>query len=522
MTFDYQGGMGLPRYALLLLPLAVSASLGVACVATEEESSEEQGDAVTGGEEKGGTPLVYLLSGTNARPSCVGTLLSERFAVTTRACAEAGRNLLVKRADEDKKSTVRVKQVHTPTGDADIALLELTDRLKGTTARISGLEVDDGYRIVGAAALATGRDDASVVRGEVQSQTTTQGLLFANEGQQICASDVGAGVFRKAPKKILFFKTGNWELSGLIVGHENGSVPSAAEVLDGGAPEAGASKDSPQQQPPQQQTATSPTQGSGCARGPWRVAPLALHAEFLKGLVPSAFPEPKPSGGSSGGFGGFPLPFPIPGLPGSGQGNGGQIRNCSLTAATLPTLRTGERTSTLQARASFANMPSGKALGQFGIAPRSSPASMVWSPATALDPTNGSSFESRFEGGVNAPSSEGDYVIGFRASADGGATWTQCDTDGSDNGFSDRNLVSVQVTRSAASNTDPAPFPNTSSSNDDDDDDMTDLPRTPEKAPAKKKASDGGCSTAPASRGTSGLPLVGLLLGLAAMVRRRR
>jgi MYXO-CTERM domain-containing protein len=514
--------MGSIRVPFLLLSLTVTASLAAACLAPEDEEADESGEAVTGGKSSDDTPLVYLTS--RAEPfkvSCVGTMLNDRIAVTTRGCAN--KDFLVKRADKDKRTTSAIRQVHVPPApqgatDVEIALVELETPLRGDTARLSGMDLSDDYKIVAANTFSAGLGDASIIKGTVQGQTATHGMIVPERGKQICDSDVGAAVFRKAPGKFLFIEHGHWELAGLLVGRDGASVTTSlststadAGTYDAGAYDGGAANGSVA-------TANSPvTPGQqGCSGGAWRVAPLAIHAAFLKQLAPEAFPEPKPSGSGSGGFPGFPFPFPGGGGNGPGMGN---LRSCTLVTTALPPTRTGVRSQTIQARASFVNVPNGQAQGQFGIAPRNSPQSMTWTPAVAIDPTTSQNFDARYEGGVDAPLTEGEYIVAFRASANGGVTWTECDTDGSENGYLPTKAILMQVTPSAAATTNPYSPPDYTRNDTSDNNNNT--PTTP-VTPKKKKTSDSGCAVTSTPGAPSSLPLIGAMLGLAAIFRRRR
>jgi MYXO-CTERM domain-containing protein len=517
--------MGSLRVPFLLLSLTVTASLAAACLAPEDDEAEEQGDAVTGGKSEDDTPLVYLTSRAEPfRVTCVGTMLNDRMAVTSAACAN--RDFLVKRAAKDKKTVSAIRQVHvppTPAGGAavEIAVVELETPIKGEKSRIAGMDLSKDYKVVGANTFGGALSDASIVKGTMQGVTATHGLIVPDRGKQICDSDVGAAVFRKAPGKFLFFDTGHWELSGLIVGRDGVSFTSSlpisatdAGTYDGGEYDGGAGTDAAV---PTTDSPTTPVQ-QACSGGAWKVAPLAIHATFLKQLAPEAFPEPKPSG-SGGGFPGFPgFPLPFPG-GGGGMGNA-NLRSCTLVTTSLPPTRTSTRSQTIQARASFVNVPNGQAMGQFGIAPRNNPTAMTWTPAVAIDPTTTQNFDARFEGGVDAPSTEGEYLVAFRASGNGGQSWTECDTDGSDNGYSPTRAILMQVTLNAATTTNPYTPPDYTRNDSDDNDFNT--PPTPVTPPKKKKSSDSGCAVTTTPTASSGLPVVAALLGLAAIFRRRR
>ncbi len=142
---------------------------------------------------------------------------------------------------------------------------------------------------------------------------------------------------------------------------------------------------------------------------------------------------------------------------------------------------------------------------------------------------------------------DGEYIVGFRASANGGESWSLCGIEGIEKNGAVEKGLSLKVGNAPSTPTTPegpgtstpkdtpqtpgspdySDPPATSSSND------SDLPSSSpegdptgedEVTPAKKKKTDsGGCSAAPSSSSTTaGLPMIGLLLGVAALLRRRR
>jgi uncharacterized protein (TIGR03382 family) len=175
--------------------------------------------------------------------------------------------------------------------------------------------------------------------------------------------------------------------------------------------------------------------------------------------------------------------------------------------------------------------------GRFGLAPKTAPTQIRWFPAQAAGQPRGTSFEMTYSGSV-VSERDGDFIVFFRSSANGGETWTQCDSDGLANGFSaDKGLaLKVGAGDAAAANptappaspsiapasTDPSPAASSPSES----------PETPpgetppadpskdKKAATKKKASGCAASPQPISGGSS-LPLLGVGLGLAAVLRRR-
>ena len=223
--------------------------------------------------------------------------------------------------------------------------------------------------------------------------------------------------------------------------------------------------------------------------------------------------------------------------------NGG-LKSCTLGASTLAPVAPGAASAKLTAKVSFFAMEkNAAAFGRFGIAPKSEPTKMRWLPAKQLGTAaGGTAFDAQFEGVVSSATA-GDFVVAFRASANGGETWTSCDTDGIANDFSVEKALTLKVA-DASTPTTPTTPPTTTpestppstgegtysdppaSDGEATESDPSLSSEEEEAAPAKKEAADAqGCSmssTPLRNVGGSSLPIVGVLLGLAAIARRRR
>jgi MYXO-CTERM domain-containing protein len=200
----------------------------------------------------------------------------------------------------------------------------------------------------------------------------------------------------------------------------------------------------------------------------------------------------------------------------------------------------------LSATVSFANMQqNASGVGRFGIAPAAAPTQMTWFAATSSALQKSKSFNTTFSGTI-AGATDGDYVVAFRASANGGETWTECDIDGMANGFDPAKALPLKVgvggpvggTAPAATTALPdggaavAPAATTPStdvsdpnaSSDPGPSDTSDDSDAGTTAPAKKKKK-AGCATSPVGSGTGDAPAYagfGAVLGLAALLRGRR
>ncbi len=522
--------------AFALSLLVVAAGSLVACAPAEEDDAEESQHDVTGGTSEIESPVVYLFDSTqaNVAPKCAGALLGAKVAVTAKSCAKTGL-VLGRAADKDGKGArAKITAVHVPDGaDADIAIVEIDREIGGTPAVITHAPLRDGYAVNGIASVDgkgffdPDKGEASSIVGRLTSETEMHSTIFPAKGSEICSGDVGAPVCSSTGTKIAGFDIfGTCGLSGLVIAPEAAppaqNAPKAADDSGRGRP----GQDSPAAQ-----------NVSECSAGAWKVAPLGRHADFIRQFAPNAF---KPIVIDKPVLRNFP--YAPPGL--WGYKSGGTVSSCKIETAKLEPVAAGTEAK-LTAKVTFANMQQrAEPFGRFGIAPKSAPTKMRWLPARAIADAKG--IEITFEGGVTAVA-DGDYVVAFRASANGGEAWTQCDLDGIENGFSPDKTVPLKVgagdtPTETPSETKPqdAPPPTGSSASDsssdysdppsaDDDsndDDSSSDPLGEEEPLAKKKkkkASSSGCSASPSgTTASTGLPALGILLGVAAFIRRRR
>ena len=528
----------------LALSCALAGSL-VACAPSEEDDVEDSQHDVTGGTSAIESPVVYLFDAVQTdtvAPKCAGALLGAKVAVTAKACAKTG--LFIGRAaDEDGKGArAKITAVHVPDGAAaDIAVVELDREIGGTHAVITHAPLRDGYAVNGIASadgkgfFDPDKGEASSIVGRLTSETEMHSTIFPAKGSEICAGDIGAPVCSSTGTKIAGFNVfGTCGLSGLIIGPEAAAAPAQSSPKAAGENE--------RQRPGQEVPAAEGGGAAECSAGAWKVAQLGRYADFLREYAPEAFAPlviDKPILRN--------FPYAPPGL--WGYKTGGNVAACKIETAKLDPVAAGTEAK-LTAKVTFANLQQRSApFGRFGIASKSAPTKMRWLPARATTDAKAQSVELTFEGGVTAVA-DGDYVVAFRASANGGEEWTQCDTDGLENGFSVEKMLSLKVgagdepAEETPGNAKPqdAPPPPDSSAGDSSASDYEDPPSTDddlsdsseddssdsfgEDEPTvgkKRKSSSSGCSASP-SGGTAGtgLPMLGILLGVGAFIRRRR
>jgi MYXO-CTERM domain-containing protein len=515
-----------------LLFLTASATV-LACGAGADDESGDQDQAVVGGSEHVESSVVYLFETKDAKvPRCAGALLSETIAVTARPCAKVGMMLGRAMEGDGKKTQALAKAIHVPEGaDPDIAVIELDRPLKGSYALVTHAPLQKGYKVNGVATLdlrwwQPGPDQGEVasVDGELVSETEMHGALIPAKGTQLCLEDIGAPVCSSTAYHAGSFEIrGTCGLAGIVV-----AAPELPAQTPGVA-------------------APSALNKEGCSPGAWKMAQLGRHAEFLKRFAPKAF-QPLT-------FEGNLLLENFPYVPDGlwGYKSSGEVASCKIETPKLEEAVVNTDVK-VAARASFKNMAEkAVAYGRFGIAPRSAPNNVRWMPAKAtIDKAKGNSkaFDASFEGVVRADR-DGDYVVLFRATANGGETWTPCDGDPAEPKFEPEKAPPLKVGVIPGSEPTPpatadggapvpangaAPTSPTASSDYSDEDPAADSPADPPSGSGpgstpdavaskkKKKAAASGCSASPSGGSPSGplLPALGVLLGLSALRRRRR
>lgn len=508
------------RNVALIVPCLVAAVGLAGCAApVADDGADGQTQDVTGGSSAIESPVAFLFesAGANVAPTCAGAMIADKFAVTAKACAKEGL-ILGRAADKDGHGTrAKVVKVHAPPGaDADIAVVELDRAITGTHALITHMPLRGGYAVNAFAAtdgkglFSPDKNEASSVAGTMVEESATHGSIVPAKGSAICDGDIGAPVCSSTGGKIPgvgYNLYGTCGLSGLVVSRAAAAAPAA------GAP------------------AAAPA-AAKCSGGAWKVAQLGIYAEFLATFAPKAF-EPwfidKP----------FLRNYPYYAPEGLwGYKTKGTVKACTLEATTLAPVAPGAASAKLGAKVSFAGMEKNAAAwGRFGIAPKSAPNEMRWLPAKLLGTAGASAFDAKFEGVVSAETA-GDYVVAFRASANGGESWTSCDTDGIASGVTVDKALSLKVADPNGGSPAPGTTPSTTAPSSSEGS-YSDPPASqgessaegpvvtnPEDRAPKKKAADAqGCSmsSAPATGlGGSSLPVAGVLLGLAALARRRR
>jgi hypothetical protein len=216
-----------------------------------------------------------------------------------------------------------------------------------------------------------------------------------------------------------------------------------------------------------------------------------------------------------------------------GYKTGGNVAKCTVETAQLSAIKAKD-ISRLSAKVAFDSLEKNAApVGRVGIASKDKPTEIRWFAAKPLNAMKGTAFETSFEGAVTA-ATDGDYLVSFRTSANGGETWTDCDKSlalkiGLETAPPETppsTPPSGEATPQSdppADYSDPSPDPYSSSSSDEEDALAADDEE--EEAKPKKKASEsGGCAVAQTGNGAAGssmLHIAGVMLGLGLVMRRR-
>jgi len=499
--------------AWILTVLVATASSLLACAPAEDDKAvggDEQN--ITQGDSTVESPVVFLFEGASSKtPKCAGALIGPKVAVTAKGCAEKGMLLGRAAVKDGKLVRSQITAVHAPQeADSDIAVVEIEHPLGGVHALITHAPLRDGYTVNGVAADDGERlfdpktGEAASVGGRLVSETEKHSALIPDKGAEICEGDIGAPVCSSKGAKIGGINVfGTCGLAGIIVGPPEGVAADKPANGENAEP--------------------SIKTGTKCSASAWKVAQLGRHADFLRRFAPEAF---KP----------LTIDLPVirhlayvpPGL--WGHKTNGKVAECKIETASLDPVAVGAEAK-VTAKVSFEKMQSRSApYARLGIAPKSAPTAMRWLPASTTSVGDGESFSATFEGTV-AAAADGDYIVAVRASATGGEEWTQCDTDGIENGFSADKALALKVgngDQTAPQSTPPAASGSEDVSDPVDDaaDEGSDEPNgeeaIEEKPKATSKAKEGGCSASPRGTGIANLPLFGLLIAGASLVRRRR
>lgn len=490
--------------------LIAAVGLG-ACAAPQEEGDEAEGQEanVTGGSSSVESPVLFLFDSGGTReaaPKCAGAMLDEKIAVTAKACAKEG--MLAGRAeDKDGRGTrAKITKVRVPAdADADIAVIELDKSLGGARALITHMPLRDNYSVNAFAAtdgkgfFSPDKGEASSIKGAILEEAGKHGTILPAKGAEICAGDIGAPVCSTGATKIAGFDIrGTCGLSGIVVGK---AVAASTAT----------------------QPAT-PAEAKECSSEGWKVVQLGRYADFLKQHAPKAF-EPLVID--------KPIIRRFPYVPDGlwGYKTNGKVAKCTVETTQLAAIKAND-TSKLSAKVSFDSMEkNASAVGRVGIAQKDKPTEIRWFAAKPLQATKGAAFESSFEGLVTA-AADGDYLVSFRASANGGETWSDCGAPLALRIGLETAPAETPPSQPPAGETTPQSEPPASSNSDYSDppaDTSSSSEEDPlgeeEDAPKKKKASEsGGCAVSQTGTGAAGssmLQLAGMMLGVGMILRRR-
>ena len=130
---------------------------------------------------------------------------------------------------------------------------------------------------------------------------------------------------------------------------------------------------------------------------------------------------------------------------------------CNLQSPASTTALAGTATETIYGRFYVADCTGGGActqlkgqvgLGGAGVDPQASPSSFLWTDA-AVNPGHTGDANDEYAATLT-PAAPGAYAYAYRVSVDDGATWSDCDRDGSTNGLELDQLGALTVTGHAS------------------------------------------------------------------------
>ena len=524
--------------ALVLLSSSVAV---VACTAGGSDDAASQVANATGGDPQNEASFLHVFAPNEPTPVCAGAVIADKAIVVPRTCVADGLEVgLASRGDRPYSfNKAKVTKVHVPAeGPADIAVLEIDKKLTSSANLVTRAPLKSGYTIFARQSVEDGIFGNPVgattqMPGALLWATETRATLQPAAGTKLCKRDLGAMVCSSTePTGLLGFgPRDRCGLAGIVV------APPDSGVLD----------------------------ANECSDEAWKIAPLGLYRDFLTPFAPKLFSpivDREIFGTST---------YVPEGL--WGYDSAGDVKSCELSTTKLE-LATKNAKQLVRGKASFDGMAKhADAVAEFGLARKAAPNVITWIPATRGSLVKTVTFDDTFTADIGA-ALDGEYIVTLRVSANGGESWTRCDDpakplalDVGDGAMPAKDAgAPPPVTKDAG--TPPPPTPDAGSSSDagapgggsigddddddgtkaapipapqgDDDDDSEETPKPSKKpkksdtgsaadpepaaqdrvVPATTTVSDSGCSTAPGSA-PGDLPVIGLLFGLAVLVRRR-
>ena len=489
-----------------LLALSSLVALSVACAAPASDDSGSQAGAATGGSSEDEAGFVYIFSPTDTQPICTGALIADKAVVVARSCAGSSQNLTIGLATsgDEKFATAKVTAMHVPTrGPADIAVLEMDHALATASNLVVHAGLHAGYTIYARQSadggfFAPGVGWTTKLTGALVSETATQATVLpdATSKAKLCQRDLGAMVCAST------------ENTGFL-----GSGPQDRCALAGivvGAPDDGK------------------LDANQCSAEGWKVAPLGLYKDFLSTFAPKLF-QPitdthligKATTDAPAGLWGYQT--------------SGTVAKCSVTTTSLSAAKVNEKQAVRGAASFDAMGERAEAVGELGLASKAAPNAITWIPATRGSIVKTAKFDDTFTADIGA-AADGNYIVALRVSANGGETWTRCDdaakplalnvgaaAPATPDADPTTDSPAAKVNPPVVAHAEPPPAPeSTDGEEDTSSSSESSNPATPDKIAAPHKAGASGCSAAPGTNTGGMLPIFGLLLGFAALIRRRR
>jgi hypothetical protein len=257
----------MPRVTLKsasLLSLLLSSAAVVAC-STAADVADAQSANATGGDAQDQASFLHVFAPTDEQPICAGAIIAEKAIVVPRSCVRDGLEVgLASRGDKPFAfNKAKVTKVHVPeNGPADIAVLEIEKKLASSANLVTRYPLTDGYTVfarqsVDDGFLGNGVGTTTQISASFLYMTDTQATMQTKSGTSLCERDLGAIVCSSTVS------------TGLLGGGPRDRCGLAGIVV---APPDGAALDA-----------------NGCTNGTWKVAPLGIYREFLSQFAPKLF-----------------------------------------------------------------------------------------------------------------------------------------------------------------------------------------------------------------------------------------
>lgn len=226
------------RSALALVLLSSSVAV-VACSAAGGDEADAQTANATGGELQDSASFLHVFAATDPKPICAGAIIADKAIVIPRSCVREDLQVgLASRGDSPFSfNKAKVTKVHVPqSGPADIAVLEIEKKLASSANLVTRAPLRDGYTIFARQSVSDGIfgnpvGNTTQMPGTFVWTTDTQATMVPKPGTKLCARDLGAMVCSSTEATGLFGggPRDRCGLAGIVVAAPDSGVLDANE-----------------------------------------------------------------------------------------------------------------------------------------------------------------------------------------------------------------------------------------------------------------------------------------------------